>query len=233
MAKRQKAHKLDPRLFAATVKPRLSKLAQNVVTATVSLPFEPNELPEVLWPEDVVTKLRAAWPLIRPFDQSDHYEYLSLGRFGLRGETGLFLAIKELKMLSPNAGLMVDPLPSEIFHAVRAAYAVAADFGEVMHAVTKMEEQMEKHLLTLGEIKFYMPWLTQFLPLDHPIHTAKAKAADCGYPPELSAPLRKAPDTLLAASLAPNDLAERRIMSLGMVTDGQANTVLDTALFIA
>jgi hypothetical protein len=202
----------ERRAFADTAATALGVLAQNVVTASVSMPHSLEAITSALWPAEVVNALRRAYPVTRDLDRGDWVGKLPTDQFSLPPGAVAELTVETstARMLSPAGGMLLDvasqsdPVSLAVVKAITTAHATAKTFGEIKNTVVILENMVDNGRFSLANVRHYAPWITQFLTGDHPmLEKPGREPTDYTLPMSMRQSLQAAPDVLLSASFAP------------------------------
>lgn len=150
----------------------INKLEHAVIEHMVTAEFTVDEALNAMYGEDVVNKLRAAWPLVRDSDRG-YTSATDLEFFPQdlpEKKIRVYIAARDAKILIPELALVRHNAMYEnpgIQSAVEAAHTEHLQFEKVRQVVRWFNNNA-----TPGAARHYCPWLTSVLPQDHPFQQA-------------------------------------------------------------
>lgn len=167
-----KRAKKVPALLCDGCFPNVDTLEHNAIAAQMAPEFTMDQFYRWVLKDEVVDKLRAAFPYVRGADQSSYavHEMVLPGIM-----TGASLscqfsarANKEGILVPDTTHWVNDPARYEPFRAVLVqAYTEHRKFETVRQVLRWLNQYA-----TAGAAKHYCPWITGIMPGDSPFHTA-------------------------------------------------------------
>jgi hypothetical protein len=204
----RRGRKEPPKPFAQAFD-AIDRLERNVVAAKVKPDFTVQDVLRMLYPDDVVDKLQAAYPLTRYQDQGSYM----VESIPWEGAPRLTIYGKAAKMLIPERNLSVfNQVRGEpLLQALTAVLREHRQFDRVRYVVRWLNEHA-----TAGAARHYCPWLTAILPSSHPIHQSSGsqyKEPTQGTGEVMDA-MRDSAGIIAMALLCPEDTTPRHGLSV-------------------